>query len=328
MGVLYHADDLGQCGIRAYVRRAISKPARPVHCAACHRIVRAFVHRDRLARDHALIHVAGAVHDHAIYGDPFAGTHNKRVADLHLFKRNIQDHAVALYPRRAHLQTHQTLDRGPRPPLCARLQKAAKKDQRHDHGGGLEIDRARDLGQYARREGGHDGEPIGCKCADRDEAVHIRRAAEQRGQALGIKPPSRPKQHGGGQHPLDQPRGLMPDAGPNRVMQRGDQVAAHFQNENRQSKRQRPPHPPPGRLRLRRTAGRQIGGGVCVLQHAGIARLCCGLGQGLRRRHPLKNLHGRAFRGQIDGGRDDSWHFGQCAFGASDAPRAGHAPDL
>ena len=64
-----------------------------------------------------------------------------------------------------------------RPTFGARFEQPAQKDERDDHAGGFVIDLSRAGGQQLRGEGRDGGKEIGAGRADRDERVHIRRAA-------------------------------------------------------------------------------------------------------------------------------------------------------
>ena len=92
----HHVDDPGQERVRAHALGADDERAFAVDRRAGDPIAGLFRHRNRLARDHGLIDVRGALEANAVDRHSFARAHAQAVADLHRVERHFYLAAVGL----------------------------------------------------------------------------------------------------------------------------------------------------------------------------------------------------------------------------------------
>ena len=263
-------------------------------------------HRHGFARNHALVDIARAVQHLAVDGQALTRSDLDHISKGNLGHVYLGERLLTPDPRATWRQPHQPLDRLRRAALRPRLHPSADEDQRHDHRGGLVIDVDRARGQHARGEGCDHGKQIRCRRADRDEAVHVRRALQQRGHTLEIKRSAWPNQHRRRQRKLDQPAFLHANSAHDQMVHARDKMAAHLQHENRQCKKARHGDTPLQLARLFISLGHLIRPSFVPRQHPG--RLALGADGGDEiingRRSGDQGLLGR----QVDIGRRDTGH--------------------
>ena len=280
-----------------------------------HPLARAADRGDRLARQHRFVDRPAAFGDDAIDGDPLARAQMHDVARAQLGHRQLDRAAGALDQRGGRRQLDQVADRLACPAARPRLEPAAQQDQRDDDRGRLVIDVARLGRQDPRQEGRADRIAPGGQRAQRDQAVHLGRAAQQRRQAEAQEDPPRAHEHQGGQHELGPPQRVLPDRPGQAVMQPRDQVAAHLDGKDRQRQHQRPQEGPaqragiggmvvqprrvgagegPGRIAaIRNRAGQRLGRGRGVVDDARRAGRKVHAGRGDARQRFERALHPR-----------------------------------
>ena len=146
-------------------------------------------HRDALARDGRFVDRGTALDQLAVDRDALAGTHNDQITDSDLLDRHLCFHAVAFDNGCLWRQVHQLCDRLGGLALGARLQKLAECDQRQDHAGGFKVEVHRIPGNDIRiavsqapsdHIDRHNAIDERGRRADRDQRIHIWRAAQQR----------------------------------------------------------------------------------------------------------------------------------------------------
>ena len=266
------------------------------------------------------------VQQFAIDRDPLARAQADDVAGPDLVDGQIAQPAVAFDLGRIRGEVHQPPDRLPGLALGARLQPAAQQDQRDDDGGAFVIDMARALGQQARREGGDDGIKKGSRRSQHHEAVHLGRAAQQRRHAVAIEDAPRPGQNGSGQQELRDPQRLRRDRRRQPVMEAGEDMAAHLDDEDRQgqAKRGQEGAAQPGRIgiviEMRALCLGSLGPGGIALRRDQI-------GQRLRADTGAMGDFGGA-GDQIDLGLRDAGGLGQRPLDPTDAGGTAHPLDI
>jgi hypothetical protein len=155
------------------------------------------------------------------------------VADLDVGQRHVGDHAVTHAARRLRLQADQPADRGTCPAATERLEVSAREDQRDDDDGRLVVDVGSSGRQQVPGEGRDDRVSVGAQRADRHERVHVGRAPQQVGQALGVEAQAGSEKH---DRRKDEESGIepaMPEQDDDPVVDRRDGVSAHLDDENR-----------------------------------------------------------------------------------------------
>src|SRR5690606_38155176 len=160
-GLFDHADDLRQHGVAADLVGAEAERAGAVDRAAGDGIALPFSDRGRLAGNHRLVDMRGAVDHRAVDRAALARTDYDDIADHDIPGRNIDRAAVTLDAGGPGLQAGELFDRRARPAAGAGLEQPAEEDQRDDDRRRLVIDVAGIFRQQAGREGGNDGIEIG-----------------------------------------------------------------------------------------------------------------------------------------------------------------------
>ena len=184
--------------------------------------------REWLARDHGFVHVGRAVGDGAVDGDAFAGAQLDPVADADLRDGDFGGFTVSYHAGGVGLQPDEAADGGAGLAAGAGLHPAAQKDEGNDDGGGLEIDGDGAGGQDGRREEREGRVAPGGKGAEGDEAVHVGRAAKERGQAEGEELPAGKGEHEGGEDELQGPERWLADQAVQPVVECRDEGARPF----------------------------------------------------------------------------------------------------
>src|SRR5690606_19107023 len=110
--------------------------------------------RDRLAGDHRLVDIAGAVDHLAIDRQAFAGTNLNDIARYHRANRQVDRRTIPTDARRLGLKPREALDRFRCPAFGTGLKQATEQDERHDDRGRFIIDVDRTRWQEAGGEGG------------------------------------------------------------------------------------------------------------------------------------------------------------------------------
>ena len=183
-----HADDLAERGILADAGCLTPEEARAVDRCGGNTVAGSLVNRDAFAGQRRFVDGARAVQHNAVNRDALARTDDEHVALANLRGGNFDLFAVADDRRRLRCEGHEALERVRGFALGVRLKQLADGDEREDHGGGLKIKfvHIRHGGFAAAvelrvRHGKQrvDAPPIGRRCAERDERVHVRRAAQQ-----------------------------------------------------------------------------------------------------------------------------------------------------
>src|SRR5690606_5063749 len=98
--IAHEPDDARQHARLAQRRRAVAERARAVDRAADHRIAHGLLDRQRLARQHALVHRARARDDLAVDRDALARTDQHDVTPADQLDRDVDLAAVTLDARR------------------------------------------------------------------------------------------------------------------------------------------------------------------------------------------------------------------------------------
>ena len=297
-----HADDLRQRRLCPDSVGAEGDSPLPVHGTAGDRRALDLVNRHRLAGNHALVDPAFTLHDGAIRRDPFAGPHDDHVTGPQFGQRDVRHLAILFHPRRARLQADQAADRGAGPALGARLHHAAEKDQHDNHRRRLEIDGTRGGRDQPRQEGDEGRKEIGRRGSQRDKAVHVGCAAQQRGVAFQEKAPPRPCQDQRRQNELRDPKRPGPDGHRQPVMEGGEEMPAHLGHEDRRGQR-----------------GGKDRGALQLAELCILARACIGAGDGAFRK--VRRVARRL-------GRADQVLRRHRAFGKADTGRFGRQIDL
>src|SRR5690606_5247407 len=101
------ADDLGQRRAPARPRHAEAEGARPVDRPPDDGLARPLFYRQRLAREHRLVHRARALDDGAVEGDALAGADGYHLAHGYLGHRHLHLGPAADDPRHGGLEVHQ-----------------------------------------------------------------------------------------------------------------------------------------------------------------------------------------------------------------------------
>ena len=136
-----HLDDLRQHRVGADLVGPHHKRAVPVERAAGEALSARLLDRQRFAGDHRFVDRGAAFDHHAIHRNGLSRTNTQQIAHLHDLQRHVGFGAVrADAARRLGRQVEQRTDCRAGALARLQLQHLAEKDQRDDHGGGLEID--------------------------------------------------------------------------------------------------------------------------------------------------------------------------------------------
>ena len=182
------ADDLADRRVLADALRAEMDGSLLVDCGRSDLVARLFLDRDRLTRDGRLIDACRARKHDTICRDALTRAHDDLVARHKLLSRNGLLHAAAHDTGLLRREVHELLERLARLPFRARLEVLADGDECDDHASRLKVEiRAVLLHEchVAVAEApahAEDGEGAEERCRHRthaDEAVHVRRAAEE-----------------------------------------------------------------------------------------------------------------------------------------------------
>ena len=186
------------------------------------------------------------------------------------------------------------------------------------------------MGQHLRRKGRDKRITVSRRGPDCHQRVHVRSTAQQCRNTLAEKTQPRSEQHQRGQHELDVPVGLLTDDCHHPMMQGGDQVRAHLQNEHRQAEdggnqqgALQPPRLALAPLVVLLTRIRGIGGHTA-------GRVPRALDGGLKvgsADSPGQMNHLRALGGQIDTGLTHAGHLRQRLLDPAHTRGTGHAFD-
>ena len=183
-----HADDLAERGVLADAGGFAAQEAGAVDRRGRHAVAGRLVDRDALTGEGGFVDGARAVQHGAVDRDALPGADDKDIApfdlrggDLHLF-------AVADDGRRLRREGHEALERVGGLALGPCFEQFADGDERQDHGGGFKIEfvhirhsRLAAAVQLRVRHGKQrvHAPPERGRRAERDERIHIRRAAQQ-----------------------------------------------------------------------------------------------------------------------------------------------------
>ncbi len=291
--LLHHADHARKESVGADAVGLESEGSGAIHSCPGHGRAGRFRHGRGLAGDHRFVDMRRPAHNDAVGWNPIARTHEHHVADAHLLRRNVERLAATLDVSDARRQRGERGDGSGRPTFGARLQQSAQKDERDDHAGGFVIDLSRAGGQQLRGEGRNGGKEIGAGRADRDERVHIRRAAEKRRESLFEEDASGEGEQQARQDEGEILRRLVSEMRQDPFVKGWDQMAAHLDDHDRRRQRggdDEPARQGLGLLLARVPLGRE--------RAFGLARLVAGFGDGALQRleaaGPLERAHARA----------------------------------
>ena len=139
-----HPDDLGQHRLGADAIGPHDQAAGPVDRAADDPVPRPLLDRDRLARDHRLVHRAGALDHDAVDRDLLPGPDPESVARLTTVQRDVLLAAVVAEPSRSlGSQPEEGTDRTAGLATSPKLEHLAQQDERRDDRRRLEVHRDR-----------------------------------------------------------------------------------------------------------------------------------------------------------------------------------------
>ena len=254
--------------------------------------------------------------------DPHAVTHDDGG------NRHFGEAVAAKHMGRLRLQANQMADGLSGPAARPGLEDTSRKHQHDNDGRGFEIDMVGPGRQRLGEERGDQRIEIGGRRAQHDQRVHVGREADEIGKALGEETPAGKGEHDGGEHQLDEPVGLFIDDAHHEMVEGRKQMAAHFDDEERQGGDDGDGQIPAQATRvfgapclLVRRAGRP---GVVVAQTvAGLAHRAVERGQ--RQIGGHLEMHG--FAGEVGGGRQHARNGAERLFHPRNARRAGHALD-
>ena len=305
------------------------KASRRVDRAADHIGAGALGDRPGLSGQHRFVDERGAFDHLPVDRHFFARLDQNDVADDDILESDFDRRSIPQDARGLGLEADQMLDGRTGAALRPRLQAAAKQDQRHDHGGGFEIDVRGSGRKQARREGDERGIGEGGAGAERDERVHIGGAAPQRRESCREKAQARPEQNQRGQDELDDPARLHADRVHDEHVNGGKQVRAHFEREDgrRQSQGQEERARELLRFPPRRSARRWCGRVRLDLLRR-ITSRGCRLGENPGIRDPRHKAHRPGFGGQIDIGLDHAGNFLERLLDVIHAGGAAHFLDV
>ena len=183
-----HADDLAERGVLADACGLTAQEAGAVDRRGRHAVAGRLVDRDALTGQGGFVDGARAVQHDAVDRDALARADDEditlfdlRGGDLHLF-------AVTDDGRRLRREGHEALERVGGLALGPCLEQLADGDERQDHGGGFKVEfvhiRHGRLAAAVQLRVRHGKQRVHApsergRCAERDERIHVRRAAQQ-----------------------------------------------------------------------------------------------------------------------------------------------------
>ncbi len=242
MRLLHQPDDLRQHHIPADFRRPIFECAGLVDRAAYNPGAHRLFHRNRLSRDHRLVHIGMTVDHLSIDRQPLAGANDDNVACSHLVHCQIDNLTITLDASALCLKARKLSDRIARFAAGAGLKQPADEDERDDDGGRFVIDVAGIFRQDTRREGRDQGIEIGCADTERHERIHLRRPMEKGRKAALQEAPSRSKNNRRRQQEIDVVKVLGIDHAHQPVVHRRIDMPTHLQHEERRGQHGRDDH--------------------------------------------------------------------------------------
>ncbi len=128
--------------LAAHLLGAHHEASRAVHAARHDAVPGTLRDRDRLAREHRFVDAATALEHHAIHRQLLARSHAQLFTDADARERDVDFAAVLEQAARGcRRETEQRADRASRASPRPQLEQLAEEHERHDHGGGLEVDR-------------------------------------------------------------------------------------------------------------------------------------------------------------------------------------------
>ncbi len=247
LGLAHHADDLREQGLAADALRAHDEAAGAVHRCPGHLVGRLLLDGNRLAGHHRFVDAGRPFQDDAVHRHLLARPHAKPVAMLDLIERLVALGAIVEdKPRDLGREPEQRLQRAARPAAGAQLQHLAKKHQRDDDRGRLEVER--DLAAMAAdarrqepgQERGDDAEAVGDAGADADQREHVEPPRLDRG------PPALEERKAGPGHDRRRERELDPGepASQSALHRHSRNQIAHGQEEHRHAEEEAHPEAP------------------------------------------------------------------------------------
>ena len=271
-------------------------------------------HRQALASDERLVHVAGAFDHSAVHRQPFARAHHHQFAALHLGQRQVGVNAVAAHPGRVRPQALQRADGLGGLATRAGFQPLAQEHQGDDDSRTFEVQLSGmvSVRSPAMQPQHVHAQAIGRAGAQRHQQVHVAGTCPHRAPARLVEACAQPELHRRGQQPLPKRRQHQVSA----FASKGHGQHGQHQGRGQQrGQRHAPTLAEPGACGRRGRAG---GFGA----HA-VARLAHGGGQGWQ-------VTGTGHRdagglgGQVDVGAEHARHFLQRLLHPAHAGRAGH----
>ena len=138
-GFIYQTDNLGERSVLSHLGSPKLKSAIFVYRGGNHRIAGTLLHRDALAGDGSLVHIAVALSDNAVHRDPLAGADDHNIPGRHLLRGDSLLHPAPEHHGGFGCQIHQLAQSVSRFRLRSRLQILAHRHQGEDHGRGLKV---------------------------------------------------------------------------------------------------------------------------------------------------------------------------------------------
>ena len=320
-----HADDLRQNGVGTGLGDTEGEASRPIDRAAHHMGASALGHRLGFPGEHQFIDEGGAFDHLAVNRHFFAGLDQDDVPHGDLLEGSIHRRSLMQDAGGRRLEADQMFDGRAGAALRPRLQAPAKQDQGHDDGGGFEIDMRGPSREQARREGHERRKGESGAGAERDERVHIGRAAPQSRDSGREKSPARPKQNQRGQNKLRDPARLRADRRHDQPVDGGKHVGPHLDREDGRRQGHGNDKRAPEILRF---FVAPVGMGwrrrIRLNHMRRIAGRCRGLGEGLGICDPGRKANRPRFRREIDIGLENAGNFFKGLLDMIDAGGAAH----
>ena len=170
LGFLNQLDDLGQRRVRAHLRRPGAKGAVLVDGTADQLKARRLRNREALAGHDRLVHLAGPVLDHRVYGDPGARPDQKKVADPDVRRRDFDLLAILDDDRFGRGKTQEGADRIISAAPGSHLEPVAQEHEGGQYGRCF----VEDVPTTAERDDDR-VDPARRDC-NRDQNIHVQRA--------------------------------------------------------------------------------------------------------------------------------------------------------
>ena len=187
-----HFDDLREGGVLAHARGLTANKAGLIDRRGRHAVSRGLVHGDALAGQRGFVDRARSVEHQTVHGDTLARAYEKDVAARDLVDRNGHLRPAAFNAGGLRREAHQGPQRVRGLSLRAGLKHLADGDEREDHRRGFEVQivhqRMCALAVAVLDGGSHqekNNDAVGERHAgaERDERVHVRRAAHKAAEA-------------------------------------------------------------------------------------------------------------------------------------------------